>query len=177
MDPFDLSTTDLSQLSDDDLVALAADVAVEQHRRALEHADPDALVEQGFERGFTTAGAVIDPWLVDGLLVCPGVLVEKSKASHDCAFVSLKLAGADASQWVFEATDLVTDVVRFLPGAKKQQRSISIVAATEGLEVDVVVAQMRSGQHKMKQVRSFKVTRGELVHVSTRAQVRADGHR
>lgn len=177
MDPFDLSSSDLSALSDDELVTLAADVAVEQHRRALAHADPDALTEQGFEQGFTTNGGIVDPWLVDGLLVCPGVLVEKSRGSHDCSFVSVKLAGAEASQWVFEATDKICDEVRFMPGAKKHQRSVTIVAATEGLEVDVVVAQQRSGQHTMKQVRSFKLTGGKLTHVSTRARANPNGHR
>ena len=165
-------------MPDDALATLAADVAVEQYRRAVDRADPDALIEQGFESGFTTNGGVIDPWLVDGLLVCPGVLVETSKSgSHDCTFVSVKLPGADASQWAFEATDLVADDVRHLPGARRHQRSVTIVAAVEGLVVDVVVAQARGGTHKMKRARSFKVTGQELVHVSTLARAPSGGHR
>jgi hypothetical protein len=176
-DPFDLGGFDLVGLADHELQELAASVALEQHRRAVASADPDALVEEGFTLGFTPAGAAKDPWLNGGLLICPGVLAQTSKASHDCTFVSVKLPHDDSSEWVWEATDLVHDEVRVTPGTKRLQRSVTLVAVCEGMEIDVVVSQMRQGNHRMKQVRSFVMQNGELVHVSTRARKPQDGHR
>lgn len=176
-DPFDLSVFDVSGLSDDQLVALASDVAVEQHRRALLSTDPDAVCEQAFADGFAVPGQVAIPFITGGLVVCFGLLMERSKSSHDCTFVSVKHPFEESPRWVWEATDLVHDEVRIVPGAKRVQRSVSLVAATEGLEVDVVTSAARGGAHTMKQAQSYVVRGGELVHVSTRARNPQAGHR
>jgi hypothetical protein len=176
-DPFDLASFELSALSDTQLGDLAADVALEQRRRAVAAADPSALIEDGFQRGFTSGGLALDPWLTGGILVCPGLLVEKAKSSHDCTFVSVKQQFDDTARWSWEATDLIDDEVRVLPGPRRVQRSISLISASEGLELDVVVSQMRQAAHRMKQVRSFAVQGGALVHVSTRARKPEAGHR
>ena len=175
-DPFDLSTFDLAGLSDEQLRALASDIGLEQHLRALDQADPDALVELGFAEGFPR-GNVRDPWIEGQVLICPGQLTPKSKQSHDCTFVSVKQPFDDTSRWVWEASDLVGDGVRFLPGSQAVQRSISLLAAIEGLCIDVVVSQARQGRHTMKQARSYTITDGKLVHVSTRARKPSSGHR
>lgn len=176
-DLFRLDRYDLADLDDDALAALAADVAVEQHRRALDATDPDAVAEQGFRDGFPTPRSSRDPWLDGKVLICPGLLVERSRNSHDCTFVTVKHPFEDSPRWVWEAADLVHDEVRVVPTPKRTQRSVSLVAATEGLEVDVVESKMRGGQHEMQQARSYVVRSGQLVHVTTRARKPRDGHR
>ena len=160
----------LSACSDEELAELAADVADEQRRRALAAGDLDTVVEQGFAEGFDAKGAASDPWVVGHLLVCPGSKVDRSSASHECRFVHL------GGSWIWESAEKVVDEVRRLPGPRPSVRTVTVVVATEGLELDVVASRLRSGVHQMTSVRSYVVRRGELELVSTRAR-EASGHR
>ncbi len=154
----------MSSWSDLELTAVAAAIMDEQHRRALEAADIDAIVKQAFEDGFTSAGMPRDPWMQGGLLVCCGSKIDKSATSHECAFVAI------AERWVWESEAKVLDVVKHLPGPKPIMRSVSVCAPWEGMELDLVVSKMRTGVHQMKQVRSFIVRNGELELVAARAR-------
>jgi hypothetical protein len=175
--PFDLSTTDLRGLTAPQLWDLAADVACEQHRRALEDADPNALIEDGFTNGFTQYNDVMTPWIIDGILVCPGLIVYKSRSSHDCTFVSVALPGEESGHWVWDAPDKIVNDVRIEEGPPRKQRSVALVVATEGLQVDLVTCKMRGGQHERQKSRDYRVERGELVLVTTRGKrVSAPSH-
>lgn len=155
---------------DEELARLAADVADEQRRRALAAGDLDALVEAGFAEGFDAKGGATNPWVVGGLLVCPGSKVDRSGASHECRFVSV------GGSWVWECAEKVVDEVRRLPEPRPSVRTVTVLAATEGLELDVVASRMRSGVHQMTSVRSYVFRRGDLELVDTRAR-EASGHR
>lgn len=161
---------DLQHLDDFALAALARAVAEEQHRRALEACDVEAVVRDAFANGFTQAGMPRDPWLSNGTLVCAGSKNDRSATSHECAFVSV------GEKWVWECEEKFHDEVRHLPGPKPLMRSVTLCTAHEGMEVDLVVSRMRTGVHTMKSVRSFVVQGGELVLVTTRSQ-RADHRR
>jgi hypothetical protein len=163
-------TFDPSVLDDRTLADLAAMIAAEQRERAVAAADPDALVELGFSQGFTGDGMPRDPWLVNGVLVCTGTRIDRSATGHDCGFVSV------GGSWVWEADDLLADVVRHLPGPKSRMRAVSLVAAYDGLELDLVVSRARAGVHQMKSARSFVVRDGALVLVTTRTP-RVPDHR
>lgn len=162
---------DPSSLSDLELVAVASAVAAEQHRRALEAADIDAIVKQAFVDGFTAQGLPRDPWLQSGLLICPGARVDKSATSHECGFVSI------GDTWVWESPDKVLDSVRHLPGPRPVMRSVSVCTPWEGMELDLVISKMRTGVHSMKQVRSFVVHDGALELVAARARKENGAHR
>jgi hypothetical protein len=164
------SPFDLTDLDDMALLVLAQEVTAEQHRRALEACDPEALVREGFSEGFTTAGMPRDPWIYNGILVCCGAKNDRSATSHECAFVSI------GEKWVWECQERFYDEVRNVPGPKPIMRSVTLCAVHEGMEVDLVTSQLRTGVHTMKNVRSFQVVGGELVLVGTRAQ-RADHRR
>jgi hypothetical protein len=156
---------DPTALTDLELAAVSTAVVQEQHRRALEAADIEAIVKQAFEDGFApSTGLPRDPWLHGGLLICPGSRIDKSATSHECGFVSI------GERWVWESEDKVHDVVRNLPGPRPVMRSVSIVAPWEGMEVDLVISRMRTGVHTMKNARSFVVTNGKLELVATRAK-------
>lgn len=162
---------DLARHDDAELARALEAIRSELTARALARADVDALVADGFARGFaSSAGLPVDPWLVDGLLVCAGAKVERSSMRHTCAFVRVDDA------WVWDSPTLVTDVVRHLPGPRPVMRSISIVAAPEGTAVDLVSARTRTGPHELVGVRSFVVEGGRLELVSART-VRAVSHR
>jgi hypothetical protein len=162
---------DPTTLSDLELLGVATAVAEEQHRRALEGADIEAIVKQAFVDGFTSQGLPRDPWLQGGLLVCPGARVDKSATSHECGFVVI------GDSWVWESPDKVFDSVRHLPGPKPIMRSVSICTPWEGMELDLVLSKMRTGVHSMKQARSFIVRGGELELVATRARKENATHR
>jgi hypothetical protein len=162
---------DLTSLSAAELSALAASVAAEQQSRAIEAAEPEALCELGFSQGFTAEGLPRDPFIVGGVLVCPGARVDRSGTSHDCGFVSV------GEKWVWEADDLIADDVRHLPGPKPRMRSVSLLAAYDGLELDLVISRARSGVHQMKSARSFVVRSGALVLVNTRTKKLPDHRR
>lgn len=153
----------LMEWPDDDLRRVQLAVQAELHRRAVEQADPAALVEQGFTSGFHTTGLPRDPWLQGGVLVAPGAKIDKSAMSHRCAFVRI------GASWIWEHADLIEDSVRYLPGAHSRMQSISVLPVGEGTAVDLVEARTRNGVHELVGVRSFTVENGELVLVSARA--------
>jgi hypothetical protein len=158
-------------LSDAELSGAAETIAAEQRRRAIEGGDVEALAASAFEDGFDVRGAAKAPWLVGGLLVCPGIKRDTGRMSHRCVFVSL------GGTWCWEHPDLVNDVVRHTAGRQVEQRSISVIAAYDGLEYDVVESKYQTGQHQVQKARSFAITNGAIVHVSTRDRSAVSGHR
>jgi hypothetical protein len=157
-------------LDDHALSQLAQMVAAEQQQRALAAADLDALVEYGFAERFASNGMPLDPEIVSGMVVCAGAKNDRSNLSHDCAFVHL------GDDWVWDSPETAADVVRYVAGPKTRMRSVSLVPARDGMELDLVASRMRAGMHQMREVRSFKVRDGKLELVGARART-ADGHR
>lgn len=161
---------DLEQLSDADLARLIANARTVQHERALADGDLDALVAEGFRSGFTRPGRAVDPWVTGRVLVCPGSLTGTSRSSHECSFVKVGEA------WVWQAEERLLDEVRPLqsPG-HFEQRSVTLLAAVDGLELDLVTCKARSGTHRLVAARSFVLDEGVLRLVRTRS-VQVDGH-
>ena len=155
-------TIDIYDLDDFELGVLAASIHAEQQRRALAAADPSALVESGFQNGFKSDGTPVEPWLVDGILVCPGAKIGKSASSHECGFVRID------DQWVWESEAKVVDEVRHAAGRNVQMRSVTLIAVHETMKVDLILARMRSGVHQLKTAKSYTVSSGKLLHVTTR---------
>ena len=164
---------DVATLTDEQLAVLAADIAYEQQVRALAGRDLTAITSVSFDAAFAGKRATF-PWIDGGLLVCPGQILGKSKQSHDCTFVTVKPPG-DTSRWVWESESCVSDEIRKLPSQQRHQQSISLVAAVDGLEVDVVTMQLRQGKHKLVGVVSFEVRAGALVSVATRSKAASEG--
>lgn len=170
MERFVLDLTDPSTLSGEVIIDALVVLRAEQSRRALASADPLALIEDGFRRGFDSKGLPKDPWMTDGILVAPGAKLDKSAMSHLCGFVRI------SGSWVWEAANKVEDDVRHLPGPRQQMRSVTLVAVPDGEAVDLVLCRTRAGVHELTGVRSFVVTGGTLELISART-VRVDGHR
>lgn len=156
-------TIDISSMTDRELSELAAEIAVEQQERGIAAADPQALIELGFQTGFDSKGMPLPPVLEGGVLVCFGARVDKSATSHDCAFVSFD------GTWVWEHDDLMEEEIRNPAAARPQMRSVSLVPVYDGMKLDFVRSEARTGIHKMKKVLSYEVQNGKLVHVQSRA--------
>lgn len=177
-DPFAIAESaivpslNLADMSDGDLAALAGEIAEEQYRRAVEGADPAALVELGYAEMFDSRGMPHDPRLVSGLLVCAGTKIERSRASHDCSWANVD------DVWVWEYEDRLAHELRHLPasGGLTVTRAVSVLVPFEGLELDQVVGKQRTGSHNATSVRSWTVTGGELVLRSARAIAPAARH-
>lgn len=158
------------ELLDDDTLARALLVLNgETHRRALERADLEALVVEGFEQGFSEQG-VLDPWLHGGVLVAPGFKLDRSSVSHICSFVRV------CDRWVWECATRLQDDIRYVPGPRRLMRSVTLAVVSDGDSVDVITSRMRNGQHELTGVRSYVVKHGALVLVSQRA-VKSGPHR
>jgi len=153
----------LASCSDEALEVTIAVLRSEQQRRALVAGDVDALVAEAFERAFDRTGRAGLPFLHDGLLICPGSKVSRSKSSHDCTFVSL-----DAG-WVWEHPDVAADSGITLPGGKIHQ-FVTVIPAFEAMKFDVVTSVARSGPCRMKSVRTYTISGGTLHEVSVRAR-------
>lgn len=160
----------LERIEDDELGALLGLLLEEQKRRAVEAGDVNALIEEGFAKGFTAKGEAREPWMQAGLLVCPGGRLDKSGTSHTCGFVHI---GED---WVWETPDKVYDEVRTIPGPRPQMRSVTVVGAYEGMEVDFITSRTRGGAHERIAAKSFVVKAGTLEAVSVRTS-KASSHR
>lgn len=150
------------KLPDEALIELGAAIREETMRRARAAGDQDAVIEAAFERGFARDGLGVDPWLEPPFLICPGGLVAKSRANHRCQFVSVD------DVWVWESHDMIREDKRSMAGSEDGFRAIALLPIVEGMELDVVRARMRQGQHQVERVLSLKVRRGKLVEVERR---------
>lgn len=153
---------DPAALTDIELSEILLQLRAEQQDRAIKACDPDALVELGFREGFRADGLPRDPWIVNGILVCPGARLDKSASSHDCGFARVN------DKWVWEADGKIEDVVRNTMNRRAQMRSVTLVAIDDTTVVDLVYATCRTGVHKLKSARSFSVKASELVLDSER---------
>jgi len=151
-----------AKLPDDQLIELAAALREEMQKRARESGDADAVIEAAFEAGFARDGLGVLPWIERPYLVCPGGLVAKNRANHRCQFVS-----AD-DRWVWESCDLVREDKRSTPGDDEGFRAIALLPIVEGMQLDVVRARMKQGQHNVERVTSMTVRRGRLIEVEQR---------
>lgn len=79
----------LGDLDDDDLHHVADKVRQIQTERAITSGDHDAIIAAAFESGFGRDGLGALPWVEGNLIICPGAMVSKSRASHRCRFVSV----------------------------------------------------------------------------------------
>ena len=158
---------DRQELSD-----LATLVRDEQRRRALAAEDLDAVVADAFERGFDGRGMAVDPWVTPGgLLVCPGSKIHRSKQAHRCRFVAV----GDA--WVWEAAERVTDELRRLPDRSDSIQTVTLLAAVDGLVVDVVTSKASGGAHTRESAVAFEVRAGELESVAPTSSATSHGRR
>lgn len=151
----------LHDASDASISDTITDLVAEQHRRALERNDIDAIAHEAFSQQITVRNAV--PYLVNGLLVCPGVKVMSSRTSHDCVFASID------GVWAWEHPDAVYDrMVTTTIGSRQAQVSVTIVPAHDTMTVDAVTSKARSGPCRMSAVTSLLVTNNTLTKQSSR---------
>lgn len=150
------------KLPDEQLIELAAALRDEMQKRARESGNDDAVIEAAFETGFARDGLGVLPWIEEPFVVCPGGLIGKNRGNHRCQFVS-----AD-DRWVWENSDLIREDKRSMPGNDEGFRAIALLPIIEGMQLDVVRARMRQGQHKVERVTSMTVRRGKLIEVEQR---------
>jgi hypothetical protein len=150
------------KLPDEALIQLGAAIRDEMMRRAREAGDQPAVIEAAFEKGFARDGLGILPWIALPYLICPGGLVGKNRGNHKCQFVSVD------DVWVWESGDLIDEVKRSLPGSDDGFRAIALLPIVEGMELDVVRARMRQGQHNVERVTSLRIRKGRLIEVERR---------
>ncbi len=161
----------LRDLSDGDLHAVAEIVRQQQVERAVSSGDQQTIIDAAFEVGFGRDGLGALPWVEGNVIVCPGGLVSKSRASHRCRFVSID------DCWVWESGYLLDEHKRSSPGTEEGFRAIALVPVVDGLALDVVSGRSRQGQHSVEHVISYEVRRGELVEVSQRNVTASHGGR
>lgn len=152
----------VDRLDADQLSNLAAVVAQVQRERAVARGDLDAIIAAAFESGFGNDGLGHQPWIEGTVIVCPGGLVSKSRASHRCRFVSVD------DTWVWESHELIREDKRSTPGVHDGFRAVALLPVLDGMALDVVQGRSRGGQHSVDQVVSYEVRRGELVEVAQR---------
>ena len=152
----------IRDLSDDELHDVAELVRQVQVERAIGTGDEDAIIASAFETGFGRDGLGSLPWVEGNVVVCPGGMVAKSRASHRCRFVSVE------GTWVWESALLLREDKRSSPGADEGFRAVALVPLVDGTGLDVVSGRARSGQHAVEHVVSYEIRGGELVEVAQR---------
>ena len=153
----------VADLSDTELHELADTVRQVQVERAIGSGDHDAIIAAAFEVAFGRDGLGVLPWVEGNLIVCPGAMVSKSKASHRCRFISVH------DEWVWESGLLLREDKRSSPGTADGFRAVALLPLIDGTAIDVVSGRARSGQHSVEHVVSYEVRGGELVEVSQRS--------
>jgi hypothetical protein len=157
---------DVCALDDATLHRLASAIAAEQHARALAAGDLNAVVADAFAWGFTARGAAT-PRIVGAYLVCPGLL-HGWPENHDCTFVSVD----DAWCWDHELV-LADEVAR----DDKGQRSVTVLAAVDGVACTQVASRARRGSHTARQQQSWRIEGGALVPATVGRSPRAPERR
>ncbi len=148
---------ELGTLSDEQLWDFAASVREEQRRRSLAAGDLDAIVSDAFVTGFDSRGMAVDPWIhASGLLVCPGSKIHRSRQAHRCRFVAV------GDRWVWESSERLVDEIRPVHDGKDSLQTVTVLAAWEGLVVDVVTSKATGGLHTRDSAVAFEVHRGLL---------------
>jgi hypothetical protein len=155
-------TVDLAAFDDEALSNLGALINDEQKRRAVAIGDIDAIVDLCFETAFS-GNAVLAPWIRDGLLVCPGLIIGHGTLRHDCTLVKIE------DDWSWMSSDQVANTLRHVPyRAKIAQQSITLAAVADRTKVTQVVCKLSGGAHRMVQSTTYEVTGGDLVVVEVR---------
>jgi|GEM_PF-307259 len=152
----------LRDLDDDGLHHIAELTRQLQVERAVTSGDHDAIISGAFEIGFGRDGLGVLPWVEGNLIICPGGMVSKSRASHRCRFVSVD------DCWIWDSAMLLREDKRSSPGTDDGFRAIALLPLVDGLGLDVVAGRARQGQHSVEHVVSYEVRSGELVEVSQR---------
>ena len=101
--------------------------------------------------------------MLDRMIIVPGSKVERSKLSHDCRFTKI------GDSWSWDSPEREAHVIRNQQGAKTIMQTVTLVPAREGLGIDIIGQQMRTGAHRVREVHSYEFKAGELVLVSARA--------
>ena len=149
-------------MSSDELHDVAEAVRQVQVERAIDSGDVEAILARAFEIGFGRDGLGIDPWIEGDVIVCPGGLVAKSRASHRCRFVSVD------DVWVWDSSLLMREDKRSSPGADDGFRAVAVIPVVDGTGLDVVSGRARPGGHTVEHVASYEVRGGQLVDVGQR---------
>jgi hypothetical protein len=145
-------------MAGEDLSVLASMVRDEQQRRALEAEDLEAVTEDAFANGFDGRGMAVAPWITPGgLLVCPGSKIHRSRQSHRCRFVAV------GERWVWDAHERLCDEVRQYPQRSDSIQTVTVLAAVDGLVVDLVTSKASGGVHTRESAAAWEVLAGELV--------------
>lgn len=142
-----------------------------QQERAIAAGDLDQIMAGAFDTGFGADGLGLLPWVEGDVIVCPGAIVAKSKASHRCRFVSVD------DVWIWDSALLVREDKRSNPGSDGGFRAVGLIGLVNGTAIDVVSGKARRNLHSVDRVVSYEVRRGELVEVSQRDVAAARAHR
>ncbi len=152
----------LNKLSDDELSNIGEVVRQLQRERAVSRGDRDAVIANACEVGGGRDGLGVNPWVEGNVVVCPGGIISKSRASHRCRFISVD------DTWIWESSELIREDKRSIPGTEDGFRAVALLPILNGMELDVVSGKARSGQHSVDKVISYVIKRGDLVEVSQR---------
>ena len=152
----------IGNMSDDELHNVAEMVRQVQIDRAIGGGNEDAIIANAFEAAFGRDGLAVQPWVEGNVVVCPGGMVSKSRASHKCRFVSVD------DTWIWESQLLLREDKRSSPGADEGFRAVALLPLVDGTGIDVVTGKARQGQHSVDHVVSYEIRSGELVEVSQR---------
>lgn len=152
----------IREMSDDELHDVAEIVRQVQIERAVGSGDEDAIIANAFETAFGRDGLAVLPWVEGNVVVCPGGMVSKSRASHKCRFVSVD------DTWIWESHLLLREDKRSSPGTDEGFRAVALLPLVDGTGIDVVSGKARQGQHSVDHVVSYEVRGGELIEVSQR---------
>ena len=152
----------IREMSDDELHNVAETVRQVQIERAVGNGDEEAIIAKAFETAFGRDGLAVLPWVEGNVVVCPGGMVSKSRASHKCRFVSVD------DTWIWESHLLLREDKRSSPGTDEGFRAVALLPLVDGSGIDVVSGKARQGQHSVDHVVSYEIRGGELVEVSQR---------
>ena len=148
----------LEAMDDADLSEVAQMVRDLQRDRALESEDLDAVVADAFEKGFDHRGMALDPWVTPGgLVVVPGAKIHRSRSNHRCRFAAL------GDVWVWDSSERIVDELRRLPDDRDSLQTVTLLAAVDGLVLDVVTSRATGGTHTRQSSVAYEVRGGELV--------------
>ena len=126
-----VESLDLRSLSLADLHEVMSFCVQEIRERRLEDQDIDSIIDEAFQRCFTSEGIATMPAVINGFVAVPGSVATKnaSGTKHECNLFTVRIN--DEDRWSWDFADVIVENRTFTDGDLR--KSIALYPAIDGM--------------------------------------------
>lgn len=160
-------------MSDNDLNLMIRLCNEEIRQRALSKGDPDVLIQQVMDEGFTVTGDPIPPKdMGDGIVAITGVVKDTSTVKHRCTLYTIRPSIDDTEEYWMWQEDASTYIGSETVKVDKIRRTVTMHAPADGAVIIEHRMLWDGSRHERTNVKGYQVKHhhdeetGEIVSTS-----------